>query len=226
MKLSINNLRHVYQTPGLNDNIILKIKSWNVESNSQILLRGISGSGKTTLLNILAGLMTPTQGTVSIDSQSLYALPEAKRDSYRANYIGYIFQTHLLAPHMTAQENVEMPLVFGGQVAAKTRRERATELLRQVGLGNHLRKRPAQLSVGQRLRVAVARALISTPKLLLADEPTASLDDRSSNVVMDLIQTYCESQQAILIIASHDPLLAPRFQRIVDLRDGMLNPAI
>ena len=222
--LRISNLTHTYAQPGLDKRTVLTIDSWGLNAGTQLLLRGISGSGKTTLMNILAGLMQPTTGEVHIGEQSLYALSEAARDRFRAQQIGYIFQTHLLAPHLTALENVEMALAFGQRLDAKTRRQRASELLAKVGLADHLKNRPAQLSTGQRLRVAVARALVVEPTILLADEPTASLDADSGKMVMDLLQAYCETQKATLIVASHDPALGSRFTQAVDLGSGVLQP--
>ncbi len=222
MHLLVENLQHTYQARGLADRAVLSIDSWQLEAGSQVLLRGISGSGKTTLLNILSGLLAPSSGTVTIGEQSLFALREAERDRFRAQNIGYVFQSHLLAPHLTALQNVEMPLVFGNRMKSKEARKRAAKALKDVGLGEHLRNRPAQLSVGQRLRVSVARALVATPQLLLADEPTASLDEASSTLVMDLIQEHCHAQGSMLIVASHDPALPTRFEQTIDLKTGSL----
>lgn len=222
MDVLLQQLRHTYTAPDLEARTVLEIDAWQAASGEQILLRGISGSGKTTLLNILAGLLPPTTGIVQCGGQSLYALPENQRDRLRATTIGYIFQMHHLAPTLSALENVEMPLVFGRKLNARDRSARARALLDSVGLRDFHRHRPVQLSTGQRLRVAVARALAAQPALVLADEPTAALDPQSSQAVMDLLQENCRSSRATLIVASHDPALAHRFDRVVDLHNGAL----
>lgn len=222
MTLRIEQVRHTYSGAGLETRTVLQIDAWTLNPGEQVLLRGISGSGKTTLLNILAGLLQPTTGQVWLGTQSLYALREAQLDRFRAQNIGYIFQTHLLVPTITAAANIEMPLVFAGHLQGTQRRQRAADLLQQVGLADFARHRPAQLSTGQRLRIAIARALANQPALLLADEPTAALDSAASASVMDLIQANCREHNAMLLVASHDPALNQRFERTIDLRDGYL----
>jgi ABC-type lipoprotein export system ATPase subunit len=223
MDLLIEQLRHTYTAPDLEARTVLDIDAWQVAAGEQVLLRGVSGSGKTTLLNILAGLLPPSAGAVWLGNHALYALRESARDRLRATTIGYVFQMHHLAPMLSTLENVEMPLVFGGALNGAQRRTRARELLAAVGLAEFDRHRPVQLSTGQRLRVAVARALAAEPALVLADEPTAALDDRTGAVVMDLLQERCRRRHATLIVASHDPALAGRFDRVVDLQGGVLH---
>lgn len=225
MDLLLEQVRHTYAAPALETHTVLDIDLWHVASGEQVLLRGVSGSGKTTLLNILAGLLPPSRGTVWLGGHALYALRESRRDRLRATTIGYVFQMHHLAPMLSALENVEMPLVFGGKVAARDRNLRARELLAAVGLAEFDRHRPVQLSTGQRLRVAVARALAACPALVLADEPTAALDGQAGSIVMDLLQDRCRRFGATLLVASHDPALAARFDRVVDLRGGVLHEA-
>jgi len=225
MDILLEQLRHTYSAPGLEARTVLEIDAWHAQPGEQVLLRGISGSGKTTLLNILAGLLPPTTGVVRCGGQSLYGLRENERDHLRATTIGYIFQMHHLAPTLSAQENVEMPLVFGRKLSARERATRASELLDSVGLRDFHRHRPVQLSTGQRLRVAVARALAAQPALVLADEPTAALDEQSSQSVMDLLQESCRRTSATLVVASHDPGLTHRFDRVVDLHSGALREA-
>lgn len=222
MDISVEQLRHVYRTPVSEERTVLTIGSWQASAGAHVLLRGISGSGKTTLLNILAGLLPPTAGTVRLGGQSLYALRESERDRLRATNIGYVFQMHHLAPTLSALENVEMPLVFGGQLSKSARRARAGDLLTAVGLDDWAHHRPAQMSTGQRLRVAVARALAAEPALVLADEPTAALDEQARDVIMALLQESCRRRGATLIVASHDPALAHRFDCVLDLRNGAL----
>lgn len=223
MEIRIENLLHTYTAPDLEARTVLNIGAWQVSPGAQVLLRGVSGSGKTTLLNILAGLLAPTTGAVWLGRQALYTLRESERDHLRATTIGYIFQMHHLAPMLSTLENVEMPLVFGRTLNGVERRTRAVELLASVGLSGFERHRPVQLSTGQRLRVAVARALAARPAIVLADEPTAALDEHSGKIIMDLLQTTCRQRGATLIVASHDPLLAPRFDHIVDIQSGVLH---
>ena len=222
MDVLIEQLRHTYVAPDLEARTVLDIDAWHAPAGEQVLLRGFSGSGKTTLLNILAGLLPPSAGTVWLGGHALGALRERERDHLRATSIGYVFQAHHLAPMLSALENIEMPLVFGRRLNAKARQSRARELLAAVGLAEFDRHRPVQLSTGQRLSVAVARALAARPSLVLVDEPTASLDQDSGVVVMDLLQEHCRQQHATLIVASHDRSLTPRFDRVVDLRNGAL----
>jgi putative ABC transport system ATP-binding protein len=136
--------------------------------------------------------------------------------------VGYVFQNHHLIASLTALENVMMPMAFGGIHAFAKRRRRALELLAQVGLAEFTAYRPAQLSTGQRLRVAIARALANTPRLLLADEPTAALDSAAGAAIMDLLQITCRTHEATLIIASHDPAWSSRFSTLLDLKAGVL----
>ena len=223
MSLRIENLSHTY--PGVEARRVLCIDGWRLDDGDQVLLRGVSGSGKTTLFNILSGLLHPTTGTVTYGDQPLYALAEAARDRYRARHIGYVFQNHNLIGSLTALENVVMPMAFAGDLPPAARRKRAVELLEAVELGDYLNTLPKRMSAGQRLRVAVARALANTPRVLLADEPTAALDADAAEVIMDLLQTTCSDNRALLIVASHDPALVSRFRRRVDLHAGELHEA-
>ena len=222
MSLSIHGVAHTYQTEGLEPHPVLHpIPPLDVPAGDQILLRGISGSGKTTLLNILAGLLRPTAGEISLDGQGLYALGEAERDKFRREHIGYVFQNHYLLPQLTAVENIAMPLAYAG-LGKKERHGRAQTFLQQINLIDYANHRPAQLSTGQRMRVGVARALSHHPTLILADEPTAALDARAAQEIMDLLQTTCRERQAILLVASHDPAIVSRFPTIWDIQEGQL----
>ncbi len=219
--LRLENIHHSYLIDGRPERPVLAIDSWELTAGDHVLLRGVSGSGKTTLFNVIAGLLRPTRGEVWIDGQPLYARPEAQRDRIRAQHIGYVFQSHHLLPALSALENTIMPLAFAGVPAAE-RRQRARDLLARLDLSAVMHHRPAQLSAGQRLRVAVARALAHRPRLVLADEPTAALDPEAAAAVMALIEAECRPQNALLIVASHDPALSPRFPLIADLRAGHL----
>jgi putative ABC transport system ATP-binding protein len=221
MSVRIDALGHTY--PGAETRQVLNIDQWTLTAGDQVLLRGVSGSGKTTLFNILAGLLHPTTGAVYYDDQPFYALTEAARDRFRARHIGYVFQNHNLIASLTARENVVMPMAFARDLSPAQQRQRATDLLNLVELGEYVHTLPKRMSAGQRLRVAVARALANMPRVLLADEPTAALDAHASEVIMDLLQTTCDASSAILIVASHDPALVSRFRHRVDLQAGQLH---
>ncbi|MFN8450393.1 MAG: ABC transporter ATP-binding protein [Anaerolineae bacterium] len=223
MSLRVENLSHTY--PGAEARRVLSIDGWWLDDGDQVLLRGVSGSGKTTLFNILSGLLRPTTGAVYYGDQPLYALAEAARDRFRARHVGYVFQNHNLIGSLTALQNVMMPMAFARDFAPSEQRRRAVELLHNVELGDYLNALPRHMSAGQRLRVAVARALANSPRVLLADEPTAALDAHAGAVIMELLQSTCTASRAILIVASHDPALVSRFSRRVDLQAGELHEA-
>lgn len=221
-EISIDDLRYAYASRDGEQRTILHVSHWEVSPREQVLLRGISGSGKTTLLNVLAGIAPPTTGAVWLGETSLYALNEGERDRLRAGSIGYVFQTHMLVPTLTALENTELPLIYAGERNKAKRHACAVSMLERLGLADVIARRPAQLSTGQRLRVAVARAVVASPQVILADEPTAALDTQNSVLVVDLLQELATESSATLIVASHDPTLNPRFKRIVDIKDGAL----
>lgn len=225
MDICVENLLHTYTAPDLEARTVLDIDVWHVPAGAQVLLRGVSVSGKTTLLNILAGLLPPTAGTVWLGSHSLFALRGSEHDHLRATTIGYIFQMH----HLARCSRPSRMLRCRSSSAARSSQAnaaRARELLASVGLSEFDRRRPVQLSTGQRLRVAVARALAARPAIVLADEPTAALDELSGAVVMDLLQESCRQRGATLIVASHDPALAHRFDQAVDIHNGVLHKAV
>jgi putative ABC transport system ATP-binding protein len=225
MRVDVESLLHTYAAPGLEHRHVLNIDRWTAESGSNWLLHGISGSGKTTLLNVISGLLPPTSGHVRLDDRDLYTESEAARDHRRAGDIGYVYQVQMLVPILTALENVEMPLVFGNGLSPSERTDRAREMLEHVGLSGFQRHRPSQLSMGQRLRVAVARALAVEPRLILADEPTASLDPDAAKAVIDLLLGYSSERGATLLVASHDPALDRHFSHRLTLVDGRLQEA-
>lgn len=173
MSLELRNVMKSYQEPGGGRLPVLNIASFSLAAGEQVCLVGSSGGGKTTLLNIIAGITSVDSGEVKIDGTDLTRLPEAARDRFRAERIGYVFQTFNLLPAFTALENVLLGMSFGGRRAD---RGRAMELLELVGLKHRLHHKPAQLSVGEQQRTSVARALVNSPRLLLADEPTANVD--------------------------------------------------
>ncbi len=180
-------------------------------AGEQVLLTGGSGRGKSTLLFLIAGLMTPTSGRVLVAGQDIHAIDGAKRDQFRGRSIGMIFQTFNLLHGFTAAENVMAALMLGG-TPQKQHRAEAIKLLESLELP-HPDRRVEELSVGQQQRVAVARALACNPALVLADEPTASLDPENAARAIELIQTACRKRNAALLCVSHDPAMAERFDR-------------
>jgi putative ABC transport system ATP-binding protein len=200
---------------------VIDIESFNLKDAEQVALIGTSGSGKTTLLHMIAGILAPDSGRImfDIDGQGMVdvaRLAEAQRDVFRGRYVGYIFQTHHLLQGFTALENVLLGMSFTGHPAD---RGWAKHLLDEVGLSDRLDYKPAKLSVGQQQRVAVARALASRPKLVLADEPTGALDAKSAQSVLALIRKLCAEVGAGLLMVTHDLELAGQLQRTVALAE-------
>ncbi len=193
------------------------VASLSLRRGEQMLLTGGSGRGKSTLLYLIAGLMEPTEGAVSIAGQTVGGLHGAARDLFRGRHVGMIFQTFNLLHGFSAAENVMAALMFS-EVPPREHRAKAEGLLRHLGIGR-VDADPEQLSVGQQQRVAVARAVACDPVLVLADEPTASLDPENAGAAMDLIQSICREKGAALLCVSHDPALAVRFERRASLDD-------
>ncbi len=195
---------------------ILKIPRFHVEQGEQVVLMGKSGSGKTTLLHIIAGISQPDRGNVNVAGVNIAALPEAQRDRFRAEHIGYVFQTFNLLPGFSALENVMLGMAFTGGAVD---RARAIGLLERVGLGGRLTHKPSQLSVGEQQRVSVARALANRPRVLLADEPTANVDPGHQQQIVDLIRQTCEEEQVALVLVTHTPEVASQFDRVDRLEE-------
>lgn len=181
---------------------------------------GPSGSGKSTLLALMAGLDQPSSGSVQINGTDLYALSENERALFRRQHIGFVFQNFQLIPTLNALENTMLPLELQGQ---KNAREKATEQLQQVGLGNRGHHLPSQLSGGEQQRVALARAFIAQPDILFADEPTGSLDHDNGHRVLDLMLELNAKQNTTLVVVTHDPRIADRIDRRLQLIDGTIS---
>lgn len=224
--LEVRDLEVEHRRPDGSAWTVLKIPEFRVEASTQVCLKGRSGSGKTTLLNVLSGIRAPTRGSILMEGQDLSRLSEARRDLFRGAHFGFIFQTFNLLPGFTALENVILGSVFAGDPNEEpsSTRERASDLLKKVGLGDRMGHRPCMLSSGEQQRVAIARALMNRPKLVLADEPTGSLDERNGLEVLELIRTLLEECKASLLIVTHDPAVMARFKTVVDLKD--LNKAV
>jgi putative ABC transport system ATP-binding protein len=186
-----------------------------------VALVGPSGSGKSTLLNLIGGLDRPTSGEVWINGVGLSDSDERTRTRYRREQVGFVFQTFNLLPRLTAEENVALPLMFSG-VPYKERLARARKLLERVGLGHRLTHRPTELSGGEQQRVAIARALVGEPALILADEPTGNLDSAIGREIMTLLRELNQERGVTLLVVTHDPEVAAFADRIVGLRDGMV----
>jgi len=192
-----------------------------VQAAERVAIIGISGSGKTTLLQILGGLDDPDEGEVIVDGKPMHGGNESSKGELRNRYIGFVYQFHHLLPEFTAEENVAMPLLIRREVKSVAM-EQARQLLGRVGLGERLTHKPGELSGGERQRAAVARALITRPQLVLADEPTGNLDAGNGEHVLNLMLELNQELQTSLIIVTHDHSIAARMDRVLVLEDGKL----
>ena len=183
------------------------------------VVTGTSGSGKSTLLNLLAGLEPPTSGVIRIGDQRIDRMSEDRLAVFRLKHTGFVFQNFNLLPDLTVLENTALPLMIGG-MGRKEREERATSLLARLGLKAHLTHLPSELSGGQQQRTAIARALVTEPQVLFADEPTGNLDSRTADEVMDLLIREVRERDMTLLMVTHDDKRAARADRIIEIRDG------
>lgn len=224
--LELNDVTKRFESGGDTERVqVLSGVSLTLEKGDSVAVIGPSGSGKSTLLNLIGTLDRPTSGTVRLDGEDLSRLDEQQLARVRNHQIGFIFQSHHLLPQCTVLENVLVPTLAGAE--SEQRREgpaRAERLLKRVGLGERMQHRPGQLSGGERQRVAVVRALINRPKLLLADEPTGSLDRASAQSLAQLLIELNREEDVTLIVVTHALDLARRMHRLFELRDGKLNP--
>ena len=209
--VKLNNLKVTYHVRGEPVDV-LSIAHWRLGAGKHVALVGPSGCGKTTLLHVLSGLLSPTHGSVEVCGNALQCMREFDLDRFRANNIGYIFQSFNLLQGFTALENVMLGITFSERNPGK---EHAASLLERVGLADRMNHHPSQLSIGEQQRVAVARSLVHKPKLILADEPTGSLDPANSNAVADLIREVCHQEACALVLVSHEQDVVTRFERVV-----------
>lgn len=192
-----------------------------VEEGEFTAIVGPSGSGKTTFLNLLGGLDRPTSGEVHVDGVNVWNLKSRKLIDFRLRNIGFVFQAYNLIPVLTAKENVEFIMQLQGK-SKQEREQRTKELLNEVGLGDRLDSRPSKLSGGQQQRVAVARALASKPKFILADEPTANLDSKSTETLLDIMEKLNKEEKITFIFSTHDARVVKKARRVITIEDGQV----
>ncbi len=205
-----------------NDDAVIRMNDFSVGRGEKVFLKGRSGSGKTTLLSLISGIQTLQSGFLEVRGEELKKMPPHKRDVFRGDHVGYIFQQFNLIPWLSIEDNILSPLLFSKIKRKREKgnhRERVIELLEDLSLQIDIRKPARNLSIGQQQRVAVARALMGNPELIIADEPTSALDEDRRKDFMDLLFGECEKRSSTLLVVSHDSLLASQFERIEDLND-------
>ncbi|MFT4629813.1 MAG: lipoprotein-releasing system ATP-binding protein [Arenicella sp.] len=218
--LRCQQLGMVY-TEGPNDVEVLKSVDLQIDKAERIAIIGASGSGKSTLLHLLGGLELPSSGSVWIDGQEMSGVSDKRRGEIRNQYLGFVYQFHHLLPEFTAVENVAMPLLIRGVDSAEAYAT-ASVLLTDIGLGHRLEHRPIELSGGERQRAAIARALVTKPGCVLADEPTGNLDSKTADTVFNIMLDLNQNSGTALVMVSHDMGLAERMDKIYHLEDGVL----
>ncbi len=211
----------VWKVYGEGETAVTALRGISVEirKGEMLAVMGPSGCGKTTFLNCFSGLDDITRGTVTLEGTNIHQMPDAKKSEYRALRTGFVFQSYNLLPILSAEENVELPLLIAGK-SAREARERARETLKQLGLGDRLGYRPAQLSGGQQQRVSLARALVARPAIVWADEPTGNLDAEGSRQVVELLRELNREFHQTMVVVTHDAEVASRCDRTLRMRDG------
>lgn len=218
--LSCENLSKFF-TDGQKKIQIFEHLNFNVHAGETAAIMGASGSGKSTLLHLLGGLDTPNSGEITIQGRKLSTLSAKKRGDLRNKYLGFVYQFHHLLPEFSALENVMMPLLIA-QLSKSEAKHKADEILKQVGLAHRLSHRPAQLSGGERQRAAIARAMVTNPACILADEPTGNLDENTAAAVMDLLIELKDQYNTALVLVTHDQKVANLMQNHYLLKQGVL----
>ena len=216
--ISVRNVEKHYRLEKTDAPALVDV-SLDIRAGERVCLMGPSGSGKSTLLNLIGCIDAPSAGSVIVDGEDTGRLGDARLSEFRNRRMGFIFQSFNLIPVLSVFENVEYPMLLQ-KVPARERRARVEDLLRKVGLEGYARRSPENLSGGQRQRVSIARALVARPRLVIADEPTASLDHATGNAIMQLMVEMNESEGATLVFSTHDPSVSRYAQRIVRMLDG------
>jgi lipoprotein-releasing system ATP-binding protein len=222
MAITIENLHKTFIKDG-NRIEVLKGLDLEIADGESLALVGVSGAGKSTLIHILGTLDHPTEGRVLFDGTNVFTWPEKRLAAFRNTRIGFVFQLHNLLPEFTSLENTMLPALINGLTKRKAK-EKAEGLLKDVGLGDRMSHKPGELSGGEQQRVAVARALIMAPDILLADEPTGNLDTDTGKKIEDLLIDFHTERHIILIVVTHNQSLAKRMSKSIGLRDGRINP--
>ena len=220
--MSLINIKEIKRDFKLGSEVlhVLKGINLNIEKGEYVALMGPSGSGKSTLMNLLGCLDTPTSGTYILNGKDVSKLTDNELAEIRNKEIGFVFQTFNLMPRTTALDNVALPMVYAG-ISSNERKQRATEVLKDVGLADRMDHKPNQLSGGQRQRVAVGRALVNKPSIILADEPTGNLDSKTSIEIMNLFDEIHAKGNTVILV-THEEDIAKHAHRIIRLRDGMI----
>lgn len=219
--LSAVEIRKAFKSPDGGLTEVLKGASLDVCESESVSICGESGAGKTTFLNIIAGLESPDSGEVLWDGRRIDLLSNSKQAALRARFMGFVFQNCCLIPELNARENVEFAARISGVYERRKSRARAEELLEFTGLGGRMKHLPSQLSGGEKQRVAVARALMNNPSVILADEPTGNLDEKTGESVMEMLLSLCGSGRASLILITHNPDFARRTSKCVRISGGV-----
>ncbi len=213
--LKITNLRKTFKNADGEVSDVINIPDFSLQENFQLAVSGKSGSGKSTFLNLIAGIISQDNGEIFFNDEKISSLSESKRDAFRSKNIGYVFQTFNLLQGFTAIENVMLGMMFANNLD----RKKAEALLNKVGLSKKMNNKPSELSVGEQQRVAIARAVANSPKLILADEPTANLDAKNGELAIDLIKNICEENKISLLLVSHESDIINKFENKINFED-------
>lgn len=217
--LRIKNLQKSFKNADGEVSHIINIPEFSLAENFQLAVSGRSGSGKSTFLNLISGIISADSGSIHFNDVNVSSLCESKRDVFRSKNIGYVFQTFNLLQAFTAIENVMLGMMFAAKSDNNHDKKKAEALLHKVGLANKINNKPAELSVGEQQRVAIARAVANSPKLILADEPTANLDSKNSELAIELIKNICGENKISLLLVSHEAEIINRFHNRINFED-------